>query len=267
MEDLPNSSENVREYRKFRTYSPNRWSEEDVRADRRKLWFSAIFAAFLLTVIWIVHLFNWAFDLHLSRFGLEPRTLNGLLGILFAPLLHGDWNHLLSNSLPLLLLFGGTLYFYRGIGFRVLAWIWIFGGLGVWLIGRDSYHIGASGLLYGFAAFLATSGVIRNDTRLMAVSLLTIFLYGSMIWGVLPLFKHVSWESHLMGALVGLISAIVYRHEGPPKPQYFLDEDEEPEEAAEQGVETPDTTPQSTTAPGVRIIYIYTKPEEPEANR
>jgi hypothetical protein len=101
----------------------------------------------------------------------------------------------------------------------------------------------------------------------MAVSLLTIFLYGSMIWGVLPLFKHVSWESHLMGALVGLISAIVYRHEGPPKPQYFLDEDEEPEEAAEQGVETPDTTPQSTTAPGVRIIYIYTKPEEPEANR
>lgn len=266
MEEQPTANEDVREYRKIRSFSPNRLTEEDVRADRRKLWFSAIFAAFLLTVIWTVHLFNWTFDLHLSRFGLEPRTLNGLAGIFFAPFLHGDWNHLLSNSLPLFLLFGGTLYFYRGIGFRVLVWIWIFGGLGVWLIGRDSYHIGASGLLYGFAAFLATSGIIRNDTRLMAVSLLTVFLYGSMIWGVLPLFKHVSWESHLMGALVGLISAIVYRHEGPPKPQYFLDEEPEPEEISE--VEEPgDATPQSSTAPGVRIIYIYTRPEEPEANR
>lgn len=266
MEEQPTANEDVREYRKIRSFSPNRLTEEDVRADRRKLWFSAIFAAFLLTVIWTVHLFNWTFDLHLSRFGLEPRTLNGLAGIFFAPFLHGDWNHLLSNSLPLFLLFGGTLYFYRGIGFRVLVWIWIFSGLGVWLIGRDSYHIGASGLLYGFAAFLATSGIIRNDTRLMAVSLLTVFLYGSMIWGVLPLFKHVSWESHLMGALVGLISAIVYRHEGPPKPQYFLDEEPEPEEISE--VEEPgDATPQSSTAPGVRIIYIYTRPEEPEANR
>jgi hypothetical protein len=120
------------------------------------------------------------------------------------------------------------LYFYRGIGFRVLGYIWLLTGIAVWLFARDSYHIGASGIVYGLAAFLALSGVLRNDTRLMSISLLIIFLYGGMIWGVLPLFQRISWESHLAGALAGVFCAIRYRHDGPPIRRYFEDEEEQP---------------------------------------
>ena len=194
--------------------------------ERRKVMFSAIFAGSLVFLLWVVKVYEWIFDLDLHFLALRPRTVSGLPGILTEPFLHGDWNHLISNSIPLFLLLMATLYFYRGIGFRVLGYIWLITGIAVWLFARDSYHIGASGIVYGLAAFLALSGVLRNDTRLMSISLLIVFLYGGMIWGVLPLFQRISWESHLAGALAGIFCAVRYRHEGPPIRRYFEDEEE-----------------------------------------
>jgi membrane associated rhomboid family serine protease len=195
--------------------------------ERRKVIFSAIFAGMLIFVLWLIFGLEIFFNLNLSAYGLVPRKIEGLIGIFSSPLLHGDLNHIFSNSVPLFLLLAGTIYFYRGVGFLALGWIWIITGLGVWLIGRDSIHIGASGIVYGLAAFLAVSGIIRNDIRLMSISLLTIFLYGGMLWGVLPLFKHISWESHFMGTLAGIYCAFKYRKAGPQQKQYFLDEEEE----------------------------------------
>jgi membrane associated rhomboid family serine protease len=276
MENMTPEAEDAREIRRFRPSVPHRYDSETLQADRRKIWFSAIFAAFFLTLIWLTFLFDTFFDLNLARFGLRPRSWEGLIGIFTAPLLHGGWNHLLSNTLPFLLLFTGTLYFYRGIGFRVLAWIWLAGGLGTWLIGRDSIHIGASGVVYGLAAFLAFSGMLRNDNRLISVSFLTIFLYGSMVWGVFPLQPHVSWESHLCGAFVGLVLSWVYRKQGPPLPVYQLeDEDADfdtPESADSEAIPStmlgPDDAVQGHHTGGqpVRIIYILRKPDETPPN-
>lgn len=203
---------------------------EDIASERRKVIFSAIFAGSLVLVFWIVKIYEVVFDWNTSFLALRPRSVAGLPGILMEPLLHGDFNHLISNSVPFFLLMMATLYFYRGIGFRVLGWIWLITGVLVWLFARPHLHIGASGVVYGLASFLALSGLLRNDTRLMAISLLVVFLYGGMVWGVLPLFQHVSWESHLAGALAGVFCAIKYRHEGPPKIRYF-EEDEEEDEA------------------------------------
>lgn len=201
--------------------------EVDFKNERRKVMFSAIFSVTLIATLWIIKIYEWFFNLDLHAFALKPRTLSGLLGVITEPLLHGDWGHLFSNSVPLFLLLMATLYFYRGIGLRVLGYIWLFTGIGVWLFARDNYHIGASGIVYGLATFLAISGILRHDSRLMSISLLIIFLYGGMIWGVLPLFHHVSWESHLMGSLAGVFCAYRYRRQGPAIRRYFDDEDEQ----------------------------------------
>jgi len=212
------------------------FAEEDLTGPqvRRKVMFSAIFAGILLLLIWLTFFFDRFFGLDLNRFGLRPRTLDGLLGILTSPFLHGgdgnpfslkDFQHILSNSLPLFLLFTGAIYFYRGTAFKMLVMVWFVTGAGVWLIGRDSIHIGASGIVYGLAAFMALSGIIRNDTRLMSISFLTIFLYGGMVWGILPLKPAISWESHLFGSIGGIIAAVIFRKEGPVKKKYFEDEE------------------------------------------
>jgi membrane associated rhomboid family serine protease len=235
-------------------------AESIKQAEKRKVVFSAIFAGIFLTAIWAIFAFDAFFDLHLARFGLQPRSLIGLRGILFSPFIHGDLNHIASNSLPLFLLFAGAIYFYRGLAFSVLWKIWLLTGIAVWIFGRDSLHIGASGIVYGLASFMAISGMLRNDTRLLAVSFLTIFLYGGMVWGVLPLFKHISWESHLAGALSGIYCAVIYRKQGPPLPVYFKDEEEL--EIPEEEIEIPvirvnpdDPLQHHTGYPGIRIYY------------
>jgi membrane associated rhomboid family serine protease len=118
-------------------------------------------------------------------------------------------------------------YFYRPVAFRVFFLTWIITGILVWLGGRSSYHIGASGLIYGFASFLFFSGIIRNNINLMAISLLVVFLYGGLVWGILPYDYKISWESHLFGALTGLALAITYRNYGPPPPSEIADENNE----------------------------------------
>lgn len=190
---------------------------------QRMLFYPAIFVLFL----WLIEAyFHWS-GTRLIHLGIYPRSINGLTGILTSPFIHADISHLGSNSVPLLLIGTGLFYFYKQIAYAVLRMIWVFTGAWVWLAARPDYHIGASGLVYGLVSFLFFSGLIRKDTRLMAISLLVTFLYGSLVWGILPVDQTISWESHLFGGIAGLLSAIYYRKEGPqrPKAQWELDEE------------------------------------------
>lgn len=179
--------------------------------------------------IWFVWLANAYLGLHLERFGLRPRDLQGLLGIVTAPLLHGSLEHIFSNTAPLLVSLTAMLYLYPNSALRVIPMVWMGTGLLAWLIGRPNVHIGASGFVYGLLAFILVGGMLRKDLRSVAVSLLVWFLYGSMIWGVLPIRPQMSWEMHLSGTLLGIAMAILYRKwdQVPVKRYAWEDEDED----------------------------------------
>jgi membrane associated rhomboid family serine protease len=162
-----------------------------------------------------------------SRFGIFPGELKGLPGIISAPFIHADFKHLIDNSIPFFLLSLAIFYFYREIAYRIFIITYFTTGFLVWLIGRDAYHIGASGLIYAFASFLFFSGIIRQNVNLLAISLLVIFLYGGMIWGILPYDYKISWESHLMGGITGFVLAMIYRDKGPERKKYSWEEEEE----------------------------------------
>jgi len=135
--------------------------------------------------------------------------------------------------MPLLILSVGIFYFYWEIAWKAFAYIYLITGIWVWVAARPSYHIGASGVIYGLAFFLFFSGIFRKDPRSLALSLLVSFLYGSMVWGVLPIKEGMSWESHLFGALAGTFIAYWLRKEGPqPPPSPW--EDEAPDTSSDQ---------------------------------
>lgn len=143
--------------------------------------------------------------------GINPRTLRGVAGILLAPLIHSGAMHTLANTVPIILL--GTLLFrfYPSRAGLVLIIAWLLGGTLVWLLARPSYHVGASGVIYAMAAYMVTAGFLGGQRPLAAVALLVIFLYGGMLWGVLPREGSVSWESHASGAAVGIFTALAAR--------------------------------------------------------
>lgn len=175
------------------------------------LWFPALFVA----VLWLVKGVEVLTDTDLSEFGLYPLNIKGLRGILFAPFIHGSWEHLLNNSIPVFLLTLSLFYFYREISFKVFLLLFFIHNFWLWFFGRGAYHIGASGMIYGLGAFLFVSGIIRKNTHLLAISLLVAFLYGSMVWGIFPLDETISWEGHLTGMVAGIILAFYYRQYGP----------------------------------------------------
>jgi len=179
------------------------------------------------SVIWFIWLSDAYLDLGLTRYGLRPRDAEGLLGIVTAPLLHADFAHVFSNTLPLLISLTAVLYLYPNSALRVLPMVWLGSGLLGWCIGRDSVHIGASGFVYGLLTFVFLSGVFRQDLRSVGVSLAVWFLYGSMIWGVLPIRPQMSWELHLSGAVLGAVMAVLYRRwDQVPVKRYAWEEDD-----------------------------------------
>lgn len=184
-------------------------------SEKKKIIRSILYPSLFVALLWIIKLVEISFELNLIPFGLYPRAYAGLLGILTCPLIHSSFDHLFSNSIPLLVLGGMTFYFYRPIAFSVFFWVYLMSGVWLWAAGREAYHIGASGLVYGFASFLFFSGVFRRERSLMVLSLLVVFLYGSLVWGIFPLQPKVSWESHLLGSLAGVITAFYLRKEGP----------------------------------------------------
>ncbi|MDO9339113.1 MAG: rhomboid family intramembrane serine protease [Bacteroidales bacterium] len=197
---------------------------------RKKLLLSIIIPGILIFLMWLVKIMEILFEIDFSGFGIYPLTARGLPGIIFSPFIHADINHLFNNSLPLFFLSVALFYFYSEVALKIFTWTFFLTGLLVWIAGREAWHIGASGLVYGLASFLFFSGVIRRYFRLIALSLLIVFLYGSMVWGIFPgIYKNVSWESHMLGFFSGVVLAVWYRKEGPQKPVYEWMEEEEKE--------------------------------------
>lgn len=171
-------------------------------------------------IIWLVFWFEVRFGYNFSKYGIYPQTLKGLRGVVLSPFIHGSIQHLYHNTIPLLVLSTGLFYFYRSIAWRVLCYGILLSGLLTWLIARPSYHIGASGLIYVLVSFIFFKGVLAKHFRLIALSLLVVFLYGSMIWYVLPLEDGISWEGHLSGLVTGLLFAFLFK-KTIAKPQKF----------------------------------------------
>lgn len=186
----------------------------------------------LVLLMWLIHFLGWEYGWNLSRFGLRPRAVESLPGIFTMPFIHGSWKHLFNNSVPLLVLGWALFTFYRSLAFKTLFWVLLISGVWLWISGRPSTHIGASGVVYGLATFLFFSGWFRREKKVAALSLLVAFLYGGLWWGVLPVDPTISWEGHLWGALAGLALAVVYRKQGPRKPEYEWEHDEELERIA-----------------------------------
>lgn len=176
-------------------------------------------------VLWAIYLITYFFNFYPYKLGTLPRNVKGLIGIVTSPLIHGSFSHIISNTAPLIIMGLGIFYFYPKVAYRVFLVVYIGTGILVWIFAREVYHIGASGIVYGFVTFLFFSGLFRKDNRSIALALVVIFLYGGLIWGVLPIQEGVSWESHLFGAIVGLISAFIFRSVDPPRRYDWEDED------------------------------------------
>jgi len=196
---------------------------------KKKLLLSMIIPGMFVFLMWLVKIIEILFNADFSHFGIYPLTVRGLPGIIFSPFIHADIKHLFDNSLPLFLLSVALFYFYSEVALKIFSLTFFLTGLLVWIAGREAWHIGASGIVYGLASFLFFSGIIRKYFRLIALSLLIVFIYGSMVWGLFPdIYKNVSWESHMLGFISGIVLSIVYRNQGPQQPVYeWMEEDED----------------------------------------
>ena len=190
---------------------------------------SLIFPFAFTILLWVIKIVELYFNLDMVWLGVYPLKFNHLFGILTAPLIHGDIQHLISNTFGVFFLTWALFYFYSKVALRAFLLIYFLSGFWVWFFAREAYHIGASGLIYGMTSFLFLSGILRKHIPLIAVSLTIVFLYGGILWGIFPTFEKISWETHLTGLLAGIIVAVYYKNEGPqkPKPLYETDADEE----------------------------------------
>jgi membrane associated rhomboid family serine protease len=212
---------------------------------RLALRLSLAFAALL----WAIQLLNFALDLDAAPFGVAPRTLAGLAGLLFAPLVHGGFEHLLANTLPIVILGTAMLHLYPRSTPVVLPAIWIGPGLAVWLFAGGGIHLGASGLVYGLIAYVFFAGLLRRDRRAMSASMIVAFLYGASVWGVLPIQRGQSWETHLAAALIGTALAFALRRRDVvPRVRYDWEGDDavvdlDPIDEAARPARMPGSTP------------------------
>lgn len=166
---------------------------------------------FFVFFLWFVYWLQIRYDFDFDKNGIFPRTLSGLQGVVFSPFIHADLNHLYNNSIPLIVLLAALQFFYSNLSLKVIVYGILFSGLLTWSMGRPSYHIGASGLIYVLFAFIFFKGILTKYYRLVALSLTVIMMYGGMIWYVFPKVDDaVSWEGHLAGLLTGLVLAIIY---------------------------------------------------------
>lgn len=183
-------------------------------------------ALILVIIMWIVFWADYVLPYNLNSWGIHPEKPEGLWGIIFSPILHGSLSHIMSNSVPMLILGFALYFFYKPLANTVLFTSWIVVGILVWISGISGVHIGMSGVIYALASFLFFSGLIRKYKPLVGISFFVAFFYGSLVWGILPLREGVSWQGHLWGGVIGMVLAIYYRKKGPrpPKYQYEIEE-------------------------------------------
>ena len=188
------------------------------------------FPVLFVLIIWIVFWIEVRFGVHFNDYGIYPQTLKGLRGIIFSPFIHSSMEHLYHNTIPLFVLSTALFYFYQKISWKVLVYGILLSGLLTWCIGRPANHIGASGLIYVLMSFTLFKGIFSKNFRLIAVSMVVVFLYGSMIWYVFPVKDKMSWEGHLSGLIVGLIFAIYFRRSIPQPKKYEWEREDYNEE-------------------------------------
>lgn len=232
----------------------------------RKLWSVAIYPLLFLVIIWSVFSYEYFNRISFSDYGVLPRQFSGLKGVFFSIFLHSDIEHIASNTFPILILGMLLFFFYKRIAFQAFIWIWMVSGLWLWIGGRSNanqpvYHIGASTTIYGLATFLFFSGIFRKHLKLMVVSALVLFLYGSIVWGVFPFKDEISWEGHLFGSAAGVLVAFNYRKDGPQQKKYDW-EDEEDNDGNING----DLKNETDSVNQITVNYIF-KPnnEDPSA--
>jgi len=190
-----------------------------------------LYPLLLVLAMWIVFWAEIRFSWDFTFLGIYPRKLSGIFGVLAGPFIHGSLKHLFNNSVPLFVLSSGLFYFYRNMRWKVLIYGLILSGLLTWLIGRPAIHIGASGVVYMLAAFLFFKGIFSKQYSLIAFSLVVVFLYGGLLWYVMPIDPRISWEGHLSGFLIGLILAAVFKELPVENAKYEWEkEDYKPEE-------------------------------------
>jgi membrane associated rhomboid family serine protease len=188
-----------------------------------------------VALLWLIQLSTSVLDVGPPDLGVRPREWSGLVGVLFAPLLHGGFEHLVGNTPPLAVLGTAMLYLYPRSSLRVLPAVYLGPEIAVWLFGRSSVHLGASGLVFGLASYILVAGLIRRDRRAIAASLLVCFMYGALAWGVFPVDTGVSWETHLAAAVIGIAMAIKLRRLDIPPRRRYTWEDEESEPDSPEG--------------------------------
>ncbi len=191
-------------------------NEKQLTLSKQTIVVPLLFVFLIWFVYWVEINFGWNFN----KLGVYPRTISGFKGIFLSPFIHSNTNHLFNNSIPLLVLTASLFFFYKKVAWRVLACGGFFSGLLTWVIARESYHIGASGIVYLLFSFIFFSGIFKRHYRLTALSLIMIFFYGSMIWYVFPIEEGISWEGHLSGLLVGLVFAFLYKDKGIIKEEF-----------------------------------------------
>lgn len=200
-------------------------------SEGEKMLDAALAAAFVLSIAWAVFLMDEYLGYAVKQYGMYPRKLDGLRGILTMHFIHGDWKHLLNNSMSFFVLNSFLFYFYRRISLPVFGWIFLISGIVLWIIGRPGLHIGASMLVYGLFGFLLFSGLMRKSHKARRVALAVAFYYGSMIWYAFPIEAGISWEGHLSGLVTGAVLALIYRKKGPSEPVYHFESEPEPDES------------------------------------
>jgi membrane associated rhomboid family serine protease len=192
---------------------------DDIQADRDRLATAFLLSGLFASLLWLILIFESVTGIDLGGFGVRPGEPGGLVGLLTAPFLHGGEKHLFANTLPLVILGTALLYGYPRAARILVPALFVVAGLGVWLFGRSGSHIGASGLNVGMMFFVFTIGVLRWDRRAIGLALIAFFLYGGMVWSVLPGDPQVSFEFHLAGAIVGTVLAVLLRNLDPRPPE------------------------------------------------
>lgn len=227
-----------------------------MKHDIRRILVAMVIPLFLIFVLYMIKILEIGMDWDFTRLGVYPLDKRGVFGIFAHPLVHSGFRHLLANTIPLFFLSWCLFYFYRNIAPYIFFIIWVGCGALTFVIGKPGWHIGVSGIIYGLAFFLFFSGLLRKHIPLIAISLLVTFIYGGLIWNMLPFFakETTSWEGHLSGAIVGVLCAFAFQNYGPQKPAAFADEEEEDEMEEEPGEKTEDEesnvhddSPQSNT--------------------
>ena len=191
---------------------------------------SAMLPFLFLLVCWMVFGFESYFHENLANYGVQPRSIKGLRGVVFMPFLHGDLSHLLNNSFAFGVLATMLFFFYKEIAFTVFAWVFFMSGVWTWSLANTGTHIGASAVIYGLFSFLALSGVLRGNKNLLALTFLVIVSHQGMVWGVLPSKPGISWQGHFSGLLAGIVLAIYFRKQGPQREVIMINDDDSPNE-------------------------------------